>query len=64
MSKTKQKGCRCRRRSRQCGPKVIHSMCHGNCDTGGYHPSVRERIDGKRAVYAWERAEELDDIEV
>jgi hypothetical protein len=60
-AKWKALGCRCQRRGRNCGPKVVASMCHANHACGGYHPSVRERIDGKRLCRAWlERGEDGD----
>jgi hypothetical protein len=49
FAKGKSVGCRCRRVGRNAGPKVAGSLCHGT----GYHPCVRERIDGKRLTKAW-----------
>lgn len=57
--------CRCRRRSRREGPKVWSSLCHDNAR--GYHPSVAERIDGKRLAARWcveLRGAEPDDVEL
>jgi hypothetical protein len=61
--KGKSVGCRCRRH-RPGRPRVVQSICHGG---NGYHPSVRERIDGKRLCRDWGRellAEDPDDIEL
>lgn len=57
--------CGCRRRSRQCGPKVWGSLCHDS--VRGYHPSTAERIDGKRLSARWRvelRGSEPDDVEL
>ena len=65
FAKGKSVGCRCRRRGRNCSPKVVNSMCHGG--GGGYHPSVVQRIEGRRATKAWLKAVrnfEPDDIEL
>ena len=43
-------GCRCHRSAPGC-PKVPASLCHGWLSD--YHPSVRQRIDGKRLCRAW-----------
>lgn len=56
--------CGCRRRGRGCSPKLIASMCHLGQSDGGYHPSARERIAGKRVARAWIRAIDLEDVEV
>jgi hypothetical protein len=53
FAKGKSIGCRCRRRGRQCGPKVAASLCHGG--SGGLHPSAVQRIAGKRLVKRWLR---------
>lgn len=45
--------CRCRKHGRGCSPKVVASMCHCGGGDSGYHPAVRARIDGKRAVRRW-----------
>jgi len=57
--------CNCRRHSRLYGPKVAASLCHGAgyC----YHPSVIERIAGRRLARAWLselRCAEPDDVEL
>ncbi len=54
-------GCNCRRTGRLTGPKIVYGGCHDS--RGGYHPSVRERILGKRLERAWMRARELEDVE-
>lgn len=51
FAKGKSLGCGCRRRGRGCSPKVTASLCHRGA--GGYHPSVRLRIDGRRLARAW-----------
>lgn len=50
--------CRCRKHGRGCSPKVIASLCHLGCPyktvrTGGYHPAVRERMEGKQMCRDW-----------
>ena len=51
FAKGKAVGCRCRRVGRTGSPKVPLSLCHG---AGyDYHPSVVERIAGKRLARAW-----------
>ncbi len=52
FAKGKSVGCGCRRVQRGYGPKIVASMCHGG---SGYHPSVIERIEGKRLSQAWLR---------
>ena len=54
FAKGKSLGCHCRRRGRNCSPKVVASMCHDG--SSGYHPCVRERIDGNRDARAWTKA--------
>ena len=51
FAKKKSLGCGCRRRSRRDGPKVVAGLCYDG--RGGYHPSVAERIHGKRVARAW-----------
>ncbi len=51
FAKGKAVGCGCRRRGRNCSPKVVASMCHGG--DRGYHPCVVERIEGRRLAKAW-----------
>jgi hypothetical protein len=64
MEKRKKKrGCGCRRRGRGCSPKLTASMCHLARSDGGYHPSVRERIAGKRVARAWMRSADLEEVE-
>ena len=60
--KGKSIGCRCKHHSAG-RPKVVQSMCHGG---NGYHPCVRERIDGKRLAQAWswELWGDIDQIDV
>lgn len=59
--KGKSIGCSCRRKHKG-NPKIIRGMCHG---ARGYHPSVRERIVGRRlcrALESWVREYEADDF--
>lgn len=51
FAKGKGGGCPCRRRGRNCSPKLVASMCHGG--DRGYHPCVVERIAGRRLTKAW-----------
>jgi hypothetical protein len=62
FAKGKSLGCRCRRVQRSLSPKIAGSLCHGG---GGYHPCVRERIDGKRLCRRWlAAAAPPDDVEL
>ena len=64
FAKRKSLGCNCRRR-RPGRPKLALSLCHG---AGCYHPSVVERIAGRRLVHAWLDAlrgtRDRDDVEL
>ncbi len=51
FAKGKSNGCGCRR-TRKGQPKLVVSMCHGG---GGYHPTVTERIEGRRLCHSWVR---------
>jgi hypothetical protein len=51
FAKRKSLGCGCRRVGRRTGPKVVYGGCHDGI--GGYHPCVRQRIDGKRLCQQW-----------
>jgi hypothetical protein len=51
FAKGKAVGCSCRRVGRRTGPKVVFGGCHDG--VRGYHPSVAERIAGKRLARAW-----------
>jgi hypothetical protein len=51
--KRKALACGCRRVQRGLSPKIPGSLCHAGDFHGGYHPCVRERIDGKRLTQAW-----------
>lgn len=53
FAKKKAHGCRCRK-SMPGNPKLAGSLCHG----GGYcyHPTVVERIRGKRLCIDWTHA--------
>jgi hypothetical protein len=64
FAKRKAVGCGCRRMNPSLGPKIAASLCHGG---SGYHPSVKQRIAGKRLCLAWRdalRGFEGDDIEL
>jgi len=51
FAKGKSVGCRCRRRWPGHSPKIAVGYCHG---AGfDYHPSVHQRIAGKRLTRAW-----------
>jgi hypothetical protein len=61
FAKGKSMGCHCRR-APPGRPKVVQSMCHRG---DGYHPSVRQRIDGKRLCAEWlHAAGEALDVEL
>ena len=64
FARKKSVGCNCRRRWPG-RPKLALSLCHGG---GGYHPSVVERVAGRRLVHAWLRelrgVRDADDIEL
>lgn len=62
FAKRKSLGCSCRR-SPKGNPKLIRGLCHG---MRGYHPCVRERIDGKRLCRDWKArlGGDLDDVEL
>jgi len=47
--KAKSVGCRCRRKKKG-NPKVARGMCHGL----RYHPSLLERVAGRRLCRGWE----------
>jgi len=62
-SRKKQSRCGCIRH-RPGKPKLASSLCHGS---GGYHPSVIERIAGRRLCASWRlalRALAPDDVEL
>jgi hypothetical protein len=63
-AKRKAVGCRCKRKhNRHYGsPKVPGSLCHRGMS--GYHPTVRSRIEARRACWAWLGAVALDDVEL
>ena len=64
FARKKSLGCNCRRRWPG-RPKLALSLCHG---AGCYHPSVVERIAGRRLAHAWLRelrgARDADDVEL
>lgn len=64
FAKGKSMGCRCRRVQRSLSPKIAGSLCHGET---GYHPSVLQRIEGKRLARSWLvelRGAEADDVDL
>jgi hypothetical protein len=51
FAKGKALGCNCRRVQSSLSPKISGSLCHD--DVRGLHPSVAERIGGKRLTRTW-----------
>ncbi len=51
FAKGKSVGCGCRRVGRRTSPKIPGSLCHDYA--AGYHPCVRQRIEGNRLTRSW-----------